>query len=407
MPASRKNWDVTAIQQARQSYCKSINLWDIPKGWGTGACHHKISKEHLELLGRALERCISQGGLARKEQDADRMAAAREFWKIVQAGIDQEIMTQLASAPMTKVLWNLPVNLEVGPAAVAENPGQGFDPNTEAIPGGNGARRLTAESGSLQELERVCVPTLLRNHDYLPTAEEWTRMGQALTAASEAFDGYYAESKSRGFLARPRTEQWVTGDSGFQRKRLRRFLGAEAGRAKFAQNRAAGNLQQAANADVAALGLAWPQGGNYNVTDSDGTVHAIAMSLAASQMAHMCLRHTYQYFERTPDAIKLVNNFWPADRVSTVTGYRQLVTAAFPDIARAMLDCMEAAEVLEEYEGSITAVNVASGQDTLFFIAGFETDDPASRSWTVTLETVAPDGPSAETYPAQMLSQII
>src|ERR1700685_452069 len=101
---NRKNWDTKAIQDARKEM-------ELPIGWEEGASHHKISKERLDWLARALN-----GGL--QSRNPGLKSAAGAFWDRTQACIPAGTKAQLKGAPTAKWLWNMPVNLEVGPGTV-------------------------------------------------------------------------------------------------------------------------------------------------------------------------------------------------------------------------------------------------------------------------------------------------
>jgi len=399
------NWAASVIDEARQSYCKKKGQWGIPAGWGDGATHHKISKQHLALLAKAINTCMAEGGLSKKQQDPERKAAALSFWKTAQQCAGDKVMKSFSNPPVDKILWNMPVNLEVGPEDVLENPGQSFDPNTEVASQELGTRRLTPECVPLQAMERIFLPPLQADHDYLPSADEWVRMDGFLKAANDAFQHDLEQRLGTGLLSVPRTEQWIADATGlrFQRKRLRRFPGAISGRQIYQANHLAGNVQALATAAVNALGIAWPEVSQHQVTDSGGTQHQIQITLNPADLEHMCLRHTYQYFQGAA-AIKLVNNFWPVNVVPAVAALHQQITAARPFIAQAVVDYLEIDDFVD-YQGRITAADVPAGQRTIFFIAAFDSNDKVD--YEIDLETFAPDGADAESYPAAQLTQVI
>jgi hypothetical protein len=348
---------------------------------------------------------MAEGGLSKKQQDPERKAAALSFWKTAQQCAGDKVMKSFSNPPVDKILWNMPVNLEVGPEDVLENPGQSFDPNTEVASQELGTRRLTPECVPLQAMERIFLPPLQADHDYLPSADEWVRMDGFLKAANDAFQHDLEQRLGTGLLSVPRTEQWIADATGlrFQRKRLRRFPGAISGRQIYQANHLAGNVQALATAAVNALGIAWPEVSQHQVTDSGGTQHQIQITLNPADLEHMCLRHTYQYFQGAA-AIKLVNNFWPVNVVPAVAALHQQITAARPFIAQAVVDYLEIDDFVD-YQGRITAADVPAGQRTIFFIAAFDSNDKVD--YEIDLETFAPDGADAESYPAAQLTQVI
>jgi hypothetical protein len=399
---NRNNWETRTLTQSRQDLA-------IPGEWGRSAGHHKISKEHLEWLSIALDESL-------KSRDMPIKNAALAFWKATQDVIPEPVKKDLGSAGRAKWLWNIPVNIEVGPADIAENPGQNFDPNSQPTNTGRaGARQLTPESGNLKSLEDIFLSILRTDRSQLPTAEQWTAMGGQLKQAQNRHLAYLQQQGSEGLLAPPRVEQWLPpADGKFQRKRDRTFLTAADGRSKFRDQAA-----NSASHDVAEIEQDWPLQVDHthlvvraDDTEEDHTVH---LTMPADVLEHVCLRHTYAYFARTPDEVKLVNNFWPTDVVSTPDGYLELIKQALPDIARITLESMDAANLLDDMDGMLEIVNAPVGDEgsrrVLFFAAKFTRhavdDQPTDTEWDVTLTSVAPDGNSAETYPADVLTAIM
>jgi hypothetical protein len=399
---NRSNWETRTIKQSRQELV-------IPGEWGGSAGHHKISKEHLEWLGIALDKSL-------RSRDVPIKNAATAFWNAAQDAIPEPVRADLSGAPTAKWLWNMPVNIEVGPQDTAENPGQNFDPNSQpANVGRAGARQLTPESGNLKSLEDIFLSILRTDRSRLPAAEQWTAMGGQLKQAQNRHMAYLQQQHSEGFLAPPRVEQWLPpADGKFQRKRDRTFLTAADGRGKFGVQAA-----NPASRDVALIQQAWPLQADHthlvvraDDAEEDHTVH---LTMGADVLEHVCLRHTYAYFARTEDEVKLVNNFWPTNVVSTPDQYLHLIKQALPDIARIMLESMDAANVLDDMDGMLEIVNAPVGDEesrhVLFFAAKFarhaEDDEPTDTEWDVTLTSVAPDGNSAETYPADVLTKIM
>jgi hypothetical protein len=239
----------------------------------------------------------------------------------------------------------------------------------------------------------------------LPSTDEWAQMGKLLSDANDVFQLDLEHRLGTGLLSVPRTEQWIPNETGlrFQRKRLRRFPGQINGRLTYRANHVPGNVQVQVTADVNALGIAWPEVTQHQVTDSDGVQHQIQITLNPAHLQHMCLRHTYQYFEGAA-AIKLVNNFWPVNMVPTVAALHQQLTAARPFIAQAVVDYLDLDE-FDNAQGRITAVDVPAGARTIFFIAAFDSDDNAD--YRIDLETFAPDGADAESYPSAQLNYVI
>ncbi len=438
------DWALAPLTRERQQLLPTDKPRTGPmKDWGTGAIHHKISKDTLDLLGRALTSAMNPGGskATRRNLDVEIIDAAKEFWAAAQK-CAPSALTGLTS-DITKVLWNLPVNLEIGPAEILENPGASFDPNSEPSPAGNGKRVLSAESKILQEMENCFLPKLTGATPAGLTAKDWRTLRDQLVSAQAAFQADYEARDGKGLLAPPRIEQWIEGTKkikfstgeqdapAFQRKRLRYFPGAASARHWYVNRPTP--IPDPTNA-IAALGASLPIRQRYNLTDREGGKHVVQVTMDEDALKHTCQRHCYTYFTWEKDDIKLVNNFWPRNRASTAAQYFTIISGALPDIAQAGLD-----HILAEFDEreqrigrSITVVNVPHGNDVLFFIAKFtkdadlaDADDsdegaPAGEGsiseaeadsgtddvtvWELNLATVAPDGPTAESFPTSELN---
>jgi hypothetical protein len=377
-----------------------------PAQWGALALHHKISKSNLDRIERDL-------GAALQSRDVDLAAAAKAFWTAAQQAAGRDVLKD-AAGNMQKVLWNLTANVEIGPAAVAEDPGTRFDPNTEPIPGdGEGRRRLTGESADLRDLEQVYL-TANRAHRP-PTADEWNEMTRLLTEANKKHDAFAAGA----ILAPPRAEQWLkqVGDDAegdqqvtWQRKRLRRFPGVAQGVQGFRAARALGeHLDNTVNG-LMPNALVQP----YQFQDFRRQQYTLVLDLQPVALRHMCRRHTYQHFDF--NQAKLVNTFWPVAQVAGAVTNHATVTAALAQIARVAFETMELDGILGDWEGAkVTCVSVPINNATVFFIATVEAADDASPiggddgppdRWAVHLKTVAPDGDTAQAFTAAELGQI-
>ncbi|MCK9896910.1 hypothetical protein [Frankia sp. AgB32] len=434
------NWDLAPITRARQALLPTNVVRTGPmKNWGTGATHHKISKDTLDLLGRALTSAMNPGGTKedRRKIDPNTVGAAKQFWEAVQNCTTRELLS--LTPDVTKILWNLPVNLEIGPAEILENPGASFDPNSEPSPEGDGRRILSAESAILKKMEDLFLPKLAGARPTGLSAQDWKTLRDHLIKAQAVYKADLQARGRDGILAPPRVEQWIEGTKtitpqegprvvvpAFQRKRLRYFPGQERARAWYVNRPTP--IPDPAN-EFGALGARLPIRERYDLTDREGRKHIVQVTMDSAALRHTCQRHCYTYFTWADADIKLVNNFWPQGRASTVDQYLTIISAALPDIAQAGLDHIlaEFDEREQKLGRSITVVNVPHGADVLFFIADFTRDadladaddsdegapdgdgsnsEPAGDDpivWALNLATVAPDGPSAESFPTQEL----
>jgi hypothetical protein len=397
---SHAAWALKMITDAKED----IGSAKAPKEWGRPlTLHHKISKTHLDWIEQHLQQSLASRELEVKE-------AAEQFWKTAQYAAGKEI-TKVAGN-MQKTLWNMPVNVEIGPSAVAEDPGTRFDPNTEPVPqDADGRRRLTPESAALLELERIYLVAYRARRE--PDAKEWLRMADQLRLANE---GHEAVAKQL-LLAPPRTEQWLEqvgddADAGqdvsWQRKRLRRSPGVDRGVQAFQSGRAIGEVLGVA----VGLHMAAPLVNTYNLNDSHGVPRRLELTVQPGALTHMCRRHTYQHFDFAQ--AKLVNTFWPVAQVAGAQQKHQKVVAAQRPIAEAVLECMELDARLADWDQfKVSCVGVPVGADTMFFIAIVDPDvDPVANDtdrptlWKVAVKTVAPDGESATAYTSAELEAI-
>jgi hypothetical protein len=376
-----------------------------PDEWGSLALHHKISKTNLDHIEQDLQTAL-------KSRDRDIAAGAKAFWTAAQDAAGPAVSKD-AGGNMQKLLWNLPVNVEIGPAAVAEDPGTRFDPNTEPRPNDvEGRRRLTGESTSLQRLEQMHLAAYHPRRP--PTADEWRQMTGLL---KDAANRHKAVANDR-ILALPHPEQWLkqVGDDAegdqqitWQRKRLRRFPEVAQGVTNFRAARALNeNLDNAVNA-LMPQPLVQPY-----VFQVGQQQYTLILDLQPEALRHMCRRHTYQHFHF--DQAKLVNTFWPTAQVAGAVMNHATVTAALPQIAQVAFETMELDEILKDWEGAkLTCVSVPINNATLFFIATVEAANDANPidgdqgppdRWHVRLKTVAPDGDTAQAFTEAELGQI-
>ncbi|MGW4896744.1 eCIS core domain-containing protein [Kitasatospora sp. NPDC004240] len=369
----KNNWAHAVSTNQKAAHTK-------PGSWGDAALHHKISKERLVGIGEALERALQNG-----------VDEAKAFNRIFRTAVDKEIVK---SNPQTVyLLWNMGVNLAVGPPSPQGDPGMLFDPDT--VPDGNGGRRLDDVSAGLKALEGVWLAA--RDKPDGPEGEDWTAMTDHLRAA-------IAAHKAKGYgpdqIAAPDEEQWlaeqVTNTDGnvhtqHHRKGLRNFPGPDEGVEMFRRDRESAE-------DIDAY-----EGGTDTVATETHVEKigeryvGLTLSVNRNAIRHICERHTLRHFDF--GQAKAVNNFWAPG-----TGAAQVEAIVRGTLGAIVRTCFELylkqgdldVTMPEEVEtGEVKLGNVTAGETTLFFIGS----DLAGEEGTVPVtETAAPaaGGPSGK-----------
>ncbi|WIX88761.1 hypothetical protein [Amycolatopsis sp. DG1A-15b] len=376
--ADKSRWAVEPINRQK-------GLMPLPATWGLGALHHKISKETLSGI-------VDDGGLGlvrswHASADTPGHAGAQEFWEACCEIAGSEVVKAAAGNPY-KLLWNMAVNLSVGPPSPAGDPGMGFDADTEPDPDQPQQRRLDEVSAHLKKLEDVYFRLKAQPvvHD-----EDWREMTEHLRAAQSA------HRQLDGVLSGPNQEQWLYDEKTkqHQRKGLRWFPGAGDGAKLFQQERAIPEdiLGYVSSGEVIARGKATTAGGfSLTLTVDEAAVH------------HICQRHTYRHFDF--GQTKAVNNFWPPG-----TGFSKVVDAvraALPDITRICLEELMAGESTGSTDSwigrEVELRNCAAGSYTVFCIAVIGHAQGTNGLGIV--KTIAPDGRSGHAFLASELAEI-
>ncbi len=364
------------------------------------ALHHKISKTTLESIGEFLEMDMSQNHLLDKEKDQELAAAAKRFWTLVQHATSKEVKQQ-CGGKVIKVLWNMPVNLEIGPLKIIDESGIGFDANTEpdkdsSIPG---ARKMDAVSTHLKNVEDI----FFQRRDKGLEPEHWDSMTKELLKAFEAYG-------DKTELATPNTEQWVAGPhNNFQRKGMRRFLGETEGMQKFQRDREDNNAAK----EIEDIGLEEIQPVKKTIGETNVLLKVVVTPKA---LEHFCTRHTYRYFNF--NEIKAINTFWPEG--TTINKMKEKLPSAMEHVATIAMEEIERSfQDLEEIGSGanlenlkdLHAANQTVGDETMFFIVGLQplgTDEDQVNLyyWEATIKTMAADGATGEAYSADELEKI-
>ena len=370
------NWAAPVIKDGKAYFDSPLmrKKLNIPAEWGELALHHQISKFYLQRLGDDVSAII----YGHVEADAALAKAAKAFWDTAHDVTPNEVKRW--SQDFVQILWNMPLNLEIGPAAVANNPGIGFDPNTEPDEE-RGKRKLTNVSLALQQLERTYLKAIREGG---LTATHLSNMAGNLTTAFKNFQSLAAATGT--LLAPPYVEQWVVdlevnssdANDKFQRKGLKIFPGEKAGKGYFRQGRDLGglpaNIVQYKNQDTAMIATADVV---YTLQISGQprqvTIH---VNFPQSTLYHICLRHTYAYFD--PGQAKVVNSFWP-NPITSYSDVQVWVTNVLPIIGRVGGDYLQSAastgEDLMTLQGPpLRGHNIRIGETEglFYFIASIE-----------------------------------
>lgn len=177
------DWQLAPIKKSAAEI-ESIPKYHALLGRGI-TIHHKISQTRLlEILK------VNQKARSKSE-------GARRFWKAVMTA------TKGIEGSEQKRILNMPVNLEVGPKSVTENPGSSFDGNTAPTTRG---RSYTNRSSQLQVID---VLFLEKQEDL--TDEDWNTMAEALEQA--------VSHHKWEVLSPPLVEQWTPVAHSFRRQR--------------------------------------------------------------------------------------------------------------------------------------------------------------------------------------------
>ncbi|GHG34511.1 MULTISPECIES: hypothetical protein [Amycolatopsis] len=377
--ADKINWTVKSI-------AKQKRLMTLPDpSWGPGALHHKISKETLSGIvdDDGLRLVLSYNASA----GTPGRAGAREFWEACCDVAGPEVVGEAAGNPY-KLLWNMAVNLSVGPPSPVGDPGIGFDADTEPDPDRPQQRKLDQVSAHLKKLEDVYFRLKAQPvvHD-----DDWREMTGHLRAAQSAHAGL------DGVLTAPKKEQWKHDKKTKQhhRKGLRWWPGSKGGAMLFHQDREKPeDIQGYASSDKPVAKQTATSAGGFSLT----------LTVDEAAVHHICQRHTYRHFDF--GQAKAVNNFWPPKMdFSTATGR---VRDTLPDITRICLEELIARESTGSTDSwigqEVKLKNCAAGGYTVFCTAVIrEAEGKTSRG---VVKTIAPDGDSGHAFLASQLAKI-
>ncbi|MBK8174467.1 MAG: hypothetical protein IPK66_04040 [Rhodospirillales bacterium] len=204
--ANKDNWQSDNTHIAKANLEKSLPKESkITDAW---ALHHKMSKEKLTWLAEKLVAAILKKSVEAKAFWAALREATMGLYTLP-AYTGNEFAKQSAQKFAEKALWNIPANLELGPANTIDNPGMSADPNTVPDLQEPRGRRMTFRSDQFAKIEAIGDQNEINDSD-------WTKMTVMLNAAVE----HQTKVAHQGSVfSAPLTEQWEKkGSSGFRRK---------------------------------------------------------------------------------------------------------------------------------------------------------------------------------------------
>jgi len=411
-PGNKDAWVLQAIEDQKWTLAKKhASLW--PENTEDDVCwlyeveveNKKTGEKKKATEGAALHHIISKDKLVwiNEAMSTDHVASVHKkwFWRVCMDLCGQALTDGAADANLSvKLLWNIPINLEVGPGRRAGDPGTAFDGNT--VEGEDGRRELDDVSRLLLAVEEA----------FNPDDEMcWCTMAAALLAAYNA-----SSAAGPGRLLRPNVEQWARDDVGvgetpptWQKKGLRHFTEHDEAVTLFRDARAGASLADKARLaaiDADAHGEKAAVRCERTTATSRGTVFRLVATGEA--IAHICRRHTYAFFVK--EEIKAINNFWPEPLTFDQT--TAAVDAMLADIARRAIEYWELSPDEEENWSSAELANQSVNGEAAYFIikvAPVYPEDLADQSYSLGawIETAAPDGAAAHAYTKSALTAII
>jgi hypothetical protein len=346
---SKTNWADSVLTEQKRSMVK-------PTEWGDAAMHHKISKERLVEIAQYLDEAMRNGNKAAKDFNATCLRA-----------VDQAIKKKVAHST-DKLLWNMAVNVSVGPQSPVGDPGMQFDPDTEVNPDVPGERRMDEVSSHLKRVEDLWMAA---RADEERIADVWGEMNTSMRAAIQAHERVAGSPAALAPLTPSKLEQWVaetTDGRGTRhhRKGLRAFPGEQRGADMFRSTWAnARGLEGLAGSDKVAATKSFKK-------DVGGRPVRLTMTVTDEAIYHICRRHTFEHFDF--DDVKAVNNFWPVG-----TGVEQLRGIVERALLRVVEECfgyyIEKADIATEMYELLDAVelkNLPAGDQTVFVIGSID-----------------------------------
>lgn len=409
----KDNWVLSAMEKQKwdigRQYAKVWNPNDL-KGhcWIYYEKVTKVDKKDKEKKeevaiekGLALHHIISKEKLDAICSEFDSKSHSTYFWDLCTLICDEELVAAAKKAPPVKLLWNLPINLEIGPEKRVHDPGSGFDGNTIE---GDGRRYYDDISQCLERVEHAFDQG---------GSQRWCSMVKAL------YEAWKASGFLSGRLPNPSREQWVRDDHlqklneapippTWQKKGLRYFMGEKDGLTLFAKAR------QPSEETIVVKLESDSEARKKIICKGSGTKTKkktrFELSATAGAILHICRRHNYRYFDK--GATKAVNNFWPEPMTFDQTS--KAVEAMLPDIALRTIEDLENGGEDEVVWSKVELGAQKVGNGVAYFIVAVEykyseddVDDQKEEGWIeANLETACPDDQDAHAYSASQIKKI-
>ncbi|MER8185815.1 hypothetical protein [Kitasatospora sp. NPDC094015] len=375
----RKGWAVGPISNGKERYA-------LPAEWQKGALHHKISKEKLASVAEQI--ALLHNSEPGKLKDAVQ-AFWRLCWQLAGRAVTDAVRDAEPKVSAHRLLWNLPINLSLGPLSPATDPGQAFDPDTVPDPQTPGGRMLDGVSAKLHELEQRWDAASAVNDGQgdFSTPALWEDLTTLLRAAHEAADQTTREDR---LLYPPMPEQWLYDTKSHLRKGTTEFLDAAVGEQRFREARLNAPSIEAHKASGTALATA------QATTTYQGKSVTLTVTITEEVLHHVAERHTFTFFA-FPGRPRPITTLWP--RVRTFADLTTTAGELAPHLAAiclAHLVGLESADPARWPWEDIELVQQPAGKHCVYFHAGVESieEDPAGVTVDIAIKTFAPNGPS-------------
>ncbi|WP_035868196.1 hypothetical protein [Kitasatospora cheerisanensis] len=375
----RAEWAVGPITNGKAKYA-------FPAEWREGALHHKISKEKLASVAEQI-------ALLYTGRPEPLQKAVRAFWALCWELAGQPVTAAVKDAEPKvsahRLLWNLPINLSLGPKSPTTDPGQAFDPDTVPDPQHPGRRLLDGVSAKLQLLEQRWDLASAANGGQgdFGSPALWNDLTTLLREAHEAAD---QAARAGRLLYPPMPEQWLYDGTSHLRKGSTEFLSAAVGEQRFRQARL--NAPSIAAHKDSANPVATAQ----VTTTYRGKTVTLTVTITAGTVHHVGERHTFTFFDFTGRP-RPITTLWPA--APTFAALTTLAGQLAPHLARICLTHLvdlESADAADWPWEDIALGQQPAGEHCVYFLGGVENidDGPAGVTVDIDIKTFAPNGAS-------------
>ncbi|MFE0461827.1 hypothetical protein ACFW1A_21525 [Kitasatospora sp. NPDC058965] len=408
----RDDWAVMPVTKAKLDYARTF-----PADWeGQSALHHKISKEKLSSVAEQIALLHNSETKALKK-------AVQEFWALCCRLAGPEVTAAVMDAEPRnsphRLLWNLPLNVSIGPQSPVTDPGQAFDPDTEPVPHTPGLRQMDAVSTELAKLEALWDKASQANEGLgdFTNHQLWTRMTTALGTAYKA-----ADAKSRGgrLLYPPKYEQWLCDGKQFLRKGLTDYVGVAEGQRRFAAARrnVPSITAYKGSAKIVATGAAK---GILTTEVSEGVLQdtpvTLTLTVTEGTAHHICERHTFTFFDFRGTS-RPINTIWEKESFAEVTALANQLAAPIANLCLKQLLVLGTDDPYQWMGEDIELSLQPAGEHCVYFhvtvgevdvaepVKTGKTVEPGPITVTATVKTFAPNGASGPGFLRQELVTI-